>query len=220
MQKTYLRSVLFLFCFPLFKTVTPNYCDGYFVVSWICLVKIRTYPCVSHSHLQCVTEPWGPRHSFPWTWTTHGLHISSCCSWFINVSQAVQGWLLSKVISWGHQQGCAVMQGLLDDPNTWMWEQSLGSQCFWVALGSHCKPILAGLHHRFLWCWLQCCLPVYQVTAGIISFQDLEYWMIWGFFILPPKKKGDEKSDMFRLGKEFLDWYICFKECPMHLRHH
>lgn len=25
------------------------------------------------------------------------------------------------------------------------------------------------------------------------------------FFILPPKKKGDEKSDMFRLGKEFLD---------------
>lgn len=87
----------------------------------------------------------------------------------------LQGEAINRVVLWC--KGCWII------PNPWMWEQCLGNQCFWVALGSHCRPIMAGLHHKFLWCWLQRCLPAYQITVGTGSFQDLEYWTIWVFSI-------------------------------------
>lgn len=97
------------------------------------------------------------------------------------------------------------MQGLLDDPNPWMWGQSLGSQCFLSCPGF---PLQTNPG------WTPPQIPVVLAAVLPSSLSGNSWYNQFSgpgilddlvFFILPPKKKGDEKSDMFRLGKEFLD---------------
>lgn len=70
---------------------------------------------MSHSNLWCVALGPGPAKQ---------LHVCLDYPWpsyfwllLLSISQAVQGWLLSKVVSCTLQQGSAVMQGLLHNPN-------------------------------------------------------------------------------------------------------
>ena len=77
---------------------------------------MRTCCCVSHPNLQYVTLGPDPakrlRMYLDHTWPSYFYLLLLSYKYLSSSSR----WLLSKVRSRGHQKGCAMMQGLLDNP--------------------------------------------------------------------------------------------------------